>query len=52
MPSAASKLKSAMKGSDEKREAFVVPHYADLAVDLPAMNVMQRKEKGRWITEL
>lgn len=44
--------KSAMKSSADTRDAYVTPHFGDLGVDLPALKVKQRLEKGRWVTEI
>jgi ATP-dependent RNA helicase DHX37/DHR1 len=53
MPSAASKAKNLKEAAgQETREAFVTPHYGDLGLDLPVIKVIQKKDRGRWITQV
>jgi hypothetical protein len=49
---AAGASKSATKPSADTRDAYVTPHFGDLGVDLPALKVKQRLDKGRWVTEI
>lgn len=55
MPSSSltSKSSTIKKGQvADTREAFVTPHYGDLGIDLPIVKVMQKKDRGRWITQI
>jgi hypothetical protein len=57
MPASSIKLKgstttAASQRDPNTREAFVTPHYGDLGIDLPALKVTQKKDRGRWITVL
>jgi hypothetical protein len=56
MPSSSIKIKASTTSAPQQdpntREAFVTPHYGDLGIDLPAMKVTQKKDRGRWITQL
>jgi hypothetical protein len=56
MPASSIKIKSSKTATAQQdpntREAFVTPHYGDLGIDLPAMKVTQKKDRGRWITQL
>ncbi|WVW82347.1 hypothetical protein I302_104354 [Kwoniella bestiolae CBS 10118] len=37
------------KDGSEEREVYVVPHFKDLGVDLPAVRMRQRREGMRWV---
>jgi len=56
MPASSIKIKSSKTATSQQdpntREAFVTPHYGDLGIDLPAMKVTQKKDRGRWITQI
>jgi ATP-dependent RNA helicase DHX37/DHR1 len=48
-PGAAAKTRLNPAGNE--REVIVVPHFADLGVDLPPVKRKQRREGTRWVME-